>query len=99
MHASDALGSVRASLIHLTTMLRGSERRLPGGYEFDKLAFENEEAATLALGILFLLLLLALFCCCCCRGRRGCSFCDILACVCLYELCCDDGRIGDFELL
>jgi hypothetical protein len=23
---------------------------------------------------------------------------DILACVCIYELCCDDAQVGDFQL-
>ena len=104
VHASDALRSVSTSVeqddrIRHASMLRGSERRLPDAFEFGKLDFEGEEAASLVVGILFLILLLALLCCCCCRGRRGCSLCDILACVCIYELCCDDGRVGDFELL
>ena len=38
--------------------------------------------------LLFMLLLsLILSCCCCCRG---CSLCDILALVCIWDICCDN---------
>jgi len=55
-------------------------------------------------GILFIVALVLLLCCCCCRGgsRSSCSLCDILAALCLYEMCCD-GRggmnPGDFVLV
>ena len=38
------------------------------------------------------LVLLCLLCCCCCRRW---SLWDVVACVCLYELCCDDRRMED----
>lgn len=65
----------------------GSSRRLQGNYAFDPTSAEAGFAACLALFILLALLL----CCCCCGGGRGCSLWDLVACVCLYELCCDDG--------
>ena len=67
-----------------------ARRRLPGGYpEFDELL--GGEAA----GGAVLLVLLLIFLCCCCRGR----LCDLLACVCLYEMCCDDGVVGGFDMM
>lgn len=56
-------------------------------------------AVGFVLGILAIALCSMLSCCCCGTGRRyrreGCSLCDILACVCLYEICCDDSRGGE----
>lgn len=72
--------------------LRGFQhRRLPGG--FDDMDFDSPEAQS-ALILLFIVLLV----CCCWGGRRGgCSLCDILACVCIYEMCCDNGApMNDF---
>ena len=60
-------------------------RRLPGEYDFGDPA---------AMGSAVLLLIL-LFLLCCCRG----ALCDLLACVCLYEMCCDDGVVGGFDLM
>ena len=48
-------------------------------------------------GSLLLVALAVLVLCCLCGGRL--SICDMLACVCIYELCCDDGNIGGFNLL
>ena len=75
--------------------LRGNQRRrLPGGV--DSMDFSSPEAQSALILVVIVLLLL----CCCCRGGRrgGCSLCDILACVCIYEMCCDnDGApLNDF---
>lgn len=67
--------------------LKETQRRRLAGYE----DIVNDPAA---LGsILFILILFFLLCCC-----RGC-LCDLLACVCLYEMCCDDGVVGGFDLM
>ena len=66
-------------------------RRLPGG--FDAMDFDSPEAQSAVI-----LLVIVLLVCCCWGGRRGgCSLCDILACVCIYEMCCDNGApMNDF---
>ncbi len=67
---------------------QNTTRRLPGEYpNFD---FNDPAMASAIVFIAILLLLL-----CCCRGM----LCDILACVCLYEMCCDDGVVGGFDLM
>eukprot|EP00536_Pseudo-nitzschia_multiseries_P001661 jgi/Psemu1/300909/fgenesh1_kg.21_\ len=43
--------------------------------------------------IVFAILLCFLLCCC--RGM----LCDLLACVCLWEICCGDGAVGNFDLM
>jgi hypothetical protein len=61
-------------------------RRLPGDYNFDATSAE----AGFAAGLLLLILLALLLCCCCCGGGRGgCSLWDLVAMVCLWEMCCD----------
>ena len=71
--------------------LRGNQhRRLPGSpinWDFD--SPESQSA-------LIILLIVLLFCCCWGGRRGGCSLCDILACVCIYEMCCDNGGVNDF---
>jgi hypothetical protein len=47
-------------------------------------------------GSALLVIVVLLVLCCLCSGRS--SICDILACVCIYEMCCDDGNIGGFNL-
>lgn len=81
--------------------LRGGGRRRLPGYDFHAGQLTGAQAGFVAAVILILLLALFCRCCCCCcqRRRRGYSLCDILACVCLYEICCDDARIGDFVLV
>lgn len=61
-------------------------RKLPGEYPG---LVDPAKAVT----ILFIILLLFLFCCC--RGM----LCDLLACFCLYNICCDDGAVGGFDLM
>jgi hypothetical protein len=79
-------------------LLRGATRRLQGGdyFNFNSDDLMGAEAGFVG-GVLFILLLAVLLCCCCCR--RGCSLWDLLACVCLYEICCDDRSVGDFQLM
>jgi hypothetical protein len=67
---------------------RAPRRKLPGGY-----ADFYGDPAMAGGAVLFVILLLFLLCCC--RGM----ICDILACVCLYEMCCDDGAVGGFDLM
>lgn len=68
-------------------------RKLPGNdYSFDGMGSPE------MMGGLLLVIVVVIFLCLCC-GRGGGSLCDILACVCLYEMCCDDGQIGGFNLL
>jgi hypothetical protein len=62
-------------------------RKLPGGYA------DYGDPAMAGGAIIFVLLLVFLLCCC--RGM----LCDILACVCLYEICCGDGAVGGFDLM
>lgn len=64
-----------------------SRRKLPGNEYLD---FGDPAIGSV---FIFVIILLLLFCCC----RR--MICDILACVCLYEICCDDGAIGGFDFM
>jgi len=73
-------------------------RRLPGGFDFAHPRLTPEDVSAL----FFILILLCLFSCLCGRGRgrgRSCSLWDILACVCIWELCCDDRAINDFAMM
>lgn len=71
--------------------LRDSERKLPVNdylmFDGDFTSFEQGFVAA----FLLIVLLVILLCCCCCNG---CSLWDILACFCLWELCCDHGAGG-----
>jgi hypothetical protein len=64
---------------------QSSRRRLPGDIRMDP--------AEMSGIIIIVIIVLILFCC-----FRG-MLCDILACVCLYEICCDDAAIGGFDLM
>jgi hypothetical protein len=70
------------------------QRQLPGNEGFK--GFEGMMAGGSAMTLL-VVVAVVLLCCCLCSGGRW-SLCDILACVCIYELCCDDGNIGGFRL-
>ena len=61
-------------------------RKLPGGYP----DFGDPAMGGAVLFFIFLLFLL-----CCCRGM----LCDLLACMCIYDICCDDGAVGGFDLM
>ena len=78
--------------------LRG-KRRLNGAYDdFEKLDLKSVEAG-FALAVVLLLVVVVMFCCCCCCPRNGCSLWDIVACLCIWELCCDrdGGAFNDFS--
>ena len=81
---------------HSATVIRGVERRLPG-YDINADQLLGAEVG-FVVALVLVLLFFACLCGCCC-GRRGCSLWDIVACVCLYEMCCDDARVGDFQLV
>ena len=83
------------------------ERKLPGNAMMGDIDLNSAEAGFIV-GFLFLIVLLFLcLCCCCCGGRSrpygynnggGGSNClwDLVAIVCLWEMCCDnDGILGD----
>lgn len=92
-------GTTKEKTLEDNHVLHVSRRRLPGGFDFDIDHYELDGvAAGFVAGLLFAFFLLALLCCCCCGGR-GCSIWDVLACVCIYELCCDDVKVGDFQIL
>jgi hypothetical protein len=73
-------------------------RRLPGNdYTIDGWDMMSAEAG-FALGLSCFIILLLLLCCCCCGRRRGggssCLW-DLVAVVCLWEMCCDNDGVGD----
>jgi hypothetical protein len=70
---------------HLLQSSSGQGRRMPG---YTNLGGPEKGGIVL----LVIVVLILLFCC---RGM----LCDILACVCLYEICCDDGAVGGFSLM
>lgn len=92
IHPSDVSNSneihTRPTLRTQASSRSEQRRKLPGEYpNFD---FSDPAMASTIVVVLLLLFLL-----CCCRGM----LCDILACVCLYEMCCDDGVVGGFDLM
>ena len=81
------------------------QRQLPGNEMMGDIDLMSAEAGFMV-GFSFLIILLFLcLCCCCCRrrpygggGGGGGSNClwDLVAIVCLWEMCCDnDGIMGD----
>ncbi|KAG7351429.1 hypothetical protein IV203_010789 [Nitzschia inconspicua] len=66
--------------------LSSHRRKLPG------YADRFGAPGTAGFVVLIIVVLFLLFCC---RGM----LCDILACVCLYEICCGDGAVGGFDLM
>ena len=62
-------------------------RKLPGEsyFDFDIDSLASAEAGFAAGAVFVVVLLIILICCCC--GR--CSLWDIVAMVCLWEMCCD----------
>lgn len=79
--------------------LRGT-RRLNGAYQsFEDLDVKSAEAG-FALAVVLVIVLALMLCCCCCRGN-GCSLWDVVACLCIWELCCDrdGGAFNDFARL
>lgn len=90
-----------ASSSSSSSNLRYSQRQLVAEYNGLDLDLESMEAGFAIAVIVFVLLAVFLVCCCCCGGgcvRGGCSLWDILACVCIWELCCDKdggGALGN----
>lgn len=82
-----------------TASLRGATRNLAGyaGYEINSDQLVGAEVGFIVGAVVMLFVLVCL--CRCCFRSRGISLCDILTCFCLWEICCDDGRVGDFVLL
>jgi hypothetical protein len=76
---------------HPTVARTNLRRQLPGN-EFTDFGKMGAGVGGTALLVIIGLVVL----CCLCSGRW--SLCDILACVCIYEMCCDDGNIGGFRL-
>jgi hypothetical protein len=75
------------SPIKVTLNERSTQRRKLPGY--------SDRLGATGTGGVILLVVIVLILLCCCRGM----LCDILACVCLYEICCDDAAVGGFELM
>ncbi|KAG7354546.1 hypothetical protein IV203_003902 [Nitzschia inconspicua] len=69
-----------------TSLSSSQRRKLPG--------YANKFGAPGTTGFI-VLIIVVLFLLFCCRGM----LCDILACVCLYEICCGDGAVGGFDLM
>jgi hypothetical protein len=65
--------------------LRGT-RRLNGAYDgFEDFDLKSAEAG-FAFAVVLFIVLVVMLCCCCCPGT-GCSLWDIVACLCIWELC------------
>lgn len=98
--SSDSAARRKLKNVVTATRLGSStaNRNLPGGdYNLDFDYYDAAEAAFFA-GILFTIALVCFLICCCCGG---CSLWDLVALVCLWELCCDRGgpMPGDFVLV
>ena len=76
------------------TSFRGSGRRLAAysDYEVNQDQLMGAEVGFVA-GVVAMLALFLCLCSCCTRRF---SLCEILTCFCLWEICCDDRRAGDF---
>jgi hypothetical protein len=69
-------------------------RRLPGAEAYN---LDSAEAGFIA-GVVLVGLVVCLLCCCMCG--RGCNLWDLVAMVCLWEMCCDrDGGVGNFDAM
>jgi hypothetical protein len=72
--------------------------------QLEYLDFNTDQLGPEEVGFLVIVAVILLLLCCCCsggRGRRGggCSLCDILALVCIWDICCDQGDPTDFCLV
>jgi hypothetical protein len=74
--------------------------------QLEYLDFDTDQLGAAEVGFLVgisvvVVLILLLLCCCCgCgRGGGGCSVCDILAAICIWEMCCEQGDPTDFCLV
>jgi hypothetical protein len=73
--------------------------------QLEYLDFNTDQLGAAEVGFLVgilvvVVLILLLLCCCCGCGRGGgCSVCDILAAICIWEMCCDQGDPTDFCLI
>lgn len=93
-------------MYHLRRRQKQQQRKLPGNDMMSDIDLMSAEAGFMVgFGFLIVLIFLCL-CCCCCRRRPygynnnggGGSNClwDLVAIVCLWEMCCDnDGIMGD----
>jgi hypothetical protein len=93
------------NMYHLRRRQQQQQRKLPGNDMMGNIDLMSAEAGfMIGFGFLIVLIFLCL-CCCCCRRRPygynnngGGSNClwDLVAIVCLWEMCCDnDGIMGD----
>ena len=93
-----ALGSSEQQQDHyFSHKLRSRQRRLSGEYgEFSNMDLQSAEAG-FAFAVVLFFVLVVMLCCCCCPGT-GCSIWDIVACLCIWEICCDrnGGACDDF---
>lgn len=98
---SDTTSNVQSNL----SRIRRQGRHLQEfDYDFGGIDFSSDEIGAAEFGflagILFIVVLAILLCCCCCGGRGGCSLWDLVAIVCLWEMCCDrDDGVGNFVLV
>jgi hypothetical protein len=70
--------------------------------QLEYLDFKTDELGPEEVGFLVIVaVILLLLCCCCSGGRRrggGCSLCDVLAAICIWDMCCE-GNPTDFCLV
>lgn len=91
----DNAATAETTQVNAEISLNRQDRRLPGDYDFDM----SQEQMESLLCLLVVICLVSCLCSCLCCRAGGCSLTEILACVCLYEICCDDGRVGGFDLM
>ncbi len=91
---TDAWSDATGRHTGFASSFRGSGRRLAAysDYEVNQDQLRGAEVGFVA-GVFAMLFLFLCLCSCC--SRRF-SLCEILTCFCLWEVCCDDRRAGDF---
>jgi hypothetical protein len=70
--------------------------------QLEYLDFNTDELGPEEIGFLVIVVVLLLLLCCCCSGGRrggGCSLCDILAAICIWDMCCEGSNPSDFCLV
>jgi hypothetical protein len=74
--------------------------------QLEYLDFKTELGPEEVSFLIIVAVILFLLCCCCSGGRRSrrrsggsCGLCDILACVCIWDICCDRADPTDFCLV
>ena len=92
---TDIFSAGRIQQIGYATSFRGAGRRKLAAYSDYEVNQDQLMGAEVGFVAGLVVMLVLLLCLCSCCSRRF-SLCEVLTCFCLWEVCCDDRRGGDF---